>query len=64
MKTTLNIPQELIAEAMQLADSRTKTEAVRLALEMFIRQKRIEVIIAHAGSLQFSNDWEKGRHAR
>ncbi len=64
MKTTIDISSSLILEAMKLSKSRTKTEAVKLALEAFIHQRRLEWIISEAGSLEFSDHWEKERHAR
>jgi len=64
MKTTLNLSKQLLDEAVRLANARTKTQVVTLALEEFIRRRKIERIIGESGSLQFSDEWEKARHAR
>ena len=64
MKTTLNIPDVLITEAMQSTGMRTKTETIRLALEELIQRKRTEKIMASAGTLTFSADWDNARHGR
>jgi Arc/MetJ family transcription regulator len=64
MKTTLNIPEDLIRRAMELARHRTKTETVIVALQEYVRQKKIEKILEHQGKLQFEDTWEKSRHAR
>ena len=64
MKTTLNIPENLIKKAMLLAKHKTKTETVVVALEEYIRKKRIERILAKEGKLDFEDIWEKSRHAR
>ena len=64
MKTTLNIPENLIDTAMSLSKNRTKTETVIQALKEYIRIKKIEHILAHEGMLQFENTWEQSRHAR
>jgi hypothetical protein len=64
MKTTLNIPEDLIKRAMSLAKHRTKTETVIVALQEYVRQKKIEKIFEHQGKLQFEDTWEKSRHAR
>jgi hypothetical protein len=64
MKTTLNIPEDLIKKAMSLAKHRTKTETVIVALQEYVRQKKIEKIMQHQGKLQFEDTWEKSRHAR
>ncbi len=64
MKTTLNIPDELIKKAMALSKHRTKTETVIVALHEYIRLKKIERILARQGELEFDDTWEKSRHAR
>lgn len=63
MKTTLNIPDELIEKARLASGKRTKTETVVTALEELIRKKKLENVLDKAGKLDF-DDWEKGRHAR
>ena len=42
MRTTLDIPETLINEALKITQSRTKTELIKLALENII-QKRIGI---------------------
>jgi len=64
MKTTLNIPEDLIRKAMSLAKHRTKTEAIVVALQEYIRQKKVEKILEHQGKLEFNDSWEKSRHGR
>ncbi len=64
MKTTLHLPEQLLEEAMQVTKCSTKSETVRVALEELIRHKRLEQVISSAGTLSFSTDWDKARHAR
>jgi len=64
MKTTLNIPEDLIKKAMSLSKHRTKTETVVVALQEYIRQKKIAEILGQEGKLQFEETWEESRHAR
>ena len=64
MKTTLNIPKELIEEAMKLSNKNTKTEIIITSLKEYIRQRRLDKIINEAGKLDFSDDWERLRHER
>lgn len=64
MKTTLNIPDDLVQKTMKLSKSKTKTDAIVIALEEYIRRKKLEDIINMEGKLQFSSDWEKARHER
>ncbi len=64
MKTTLNISEELLDEAVKLTGVRTKTEAVTRALKDLVRRQKVERLIRQTGKLQFSDDWEKARHER
>ena len=64
MKTTLNIPDDLIKEAMLASKSRTKTEAVITGLRELVRQRKIARVLSSAGKLEFSDKWEQARHGR
>ena len=64
MKTTLDIPDELMKEAMTVSKSRTKKDAVITGLRELIRQRKIERVLASAGKLEFSDTWERARHGR
>ncbi|MBI3359436.1 MAG: type II toxin-antitoxin system VapB family antitoxin [Nitrospirae bacterium] len=64
MKTTLNVSEVLLKQAMDLTMLATKTETVQFALEAIVRQKTLEKIILAAGSLKFSEDWNNARHGR
>lgn len=64
MKTTLNIPDELIKEAMTTSKSKTKTDVVIAGLKELIRKKKIERVLSSAGKLEFSDRWYKARHER
>jgi hypothetical protein len=64
MKTTLNIPEDLIKTAMSLSEHRTKTKTVIVALQEYIRQRKVLKILEHEGELQFDDTWERSRHAR
>jgi hypothetical protein len=64
MKTTLNIPKELIEGAMKISNKNTKTETIIASLKEYIRQRRLDEIINEAGKLDFSDDWERLRHER
>ncbi len=64
MKTILDIPDELLNEAMKLSHSKTKKESVIIALEEYIRKKRIVEAFEMEGKLKFKKDWERFRHER
>jgi len=45
MRTTLDIPQDLIERVMSITEAKTKSEAIRIALQRLIEhQKRIKLI--------------------
>lgn len=64
MKTTLNLPDELVETAMKLSGRKTKTEIVVIAMEEYIRRRKLEQIIGLEGKLSFSDDGDKARHER
>lgn len=49
MKTTLDLPEELLEEARRLAGARTKREAIIRALESFVAARRRENLLAMLG---------------
>ena len=51
MKTTLDLPPKLIDEAMRAGNCRTKTAAIVLALEQFIRVEKLARLRAMRGSM-------------
>ena len=52
MKTTIDIPEELLSEAMANLKASTKREAVVAALEEFNRRRRAEKVIAMFGTFK------------
>lgn len=64
MRTTLQLPIELIEKASRLADAKTKTETIIIALKDYIRRKQMEKLMKSAGSLNIKSAWKKMRHGR
>jgi Arc/MetJ family transcription regulator len=57
MKTTIDIPEKTLADAMRFTGAKTKREAVVKVLEEFNRQHLVKDLIASFGTLDFaSND--------
>jgi Arc/MetJ family transcription regulator len=50
MKTTVDIPDKELADAMRFTRARTKREAIVGAIEDFNRRKRMAELIKHAGT--------------
>lgn len=49
MKTTIDIPEKLLLEAMRVAGATTKREAVLRALEDFNRRNRLRKLVGRLG---------------
>ena len=52
MRTTLDLPADLLAEACRLSGARTKTQAIIWGLEELSRRKRIERLMGLRGKLK------------
>lgn len=64
MRTTLNIPAELVDEALRLLGFKSKTDAVILALRELIRQRRIEQLKALSGHIKLDIDIDASRRRK
>ncbi len=64
MRTTLQLPEELLQKAARLAKARTKTETIIVALKDFIRRKQMMRLMDAAGTLPLRSTWKKMRHGR
>jgi len=52
MKTTVDIPDELLKEAMKYSRAATKREAVVTALEDYTRRQRQAAFVKHLGTFK------------
>jgi len=58
MRTTLNIDDEILKMVQEETGARTKTQAVRQALQDYVRRSQIEKLIGLQGKVRFSSDWK------
>ena len=56
MRTTLDLPEELLAEAMQKARIKTKTKVIIRALEELIRKETISDLKKFKGKVDLDID--------
>ena len=56
MRTTLDLPETLIEEAMTLTNSQTKTEVIKTALVSLIQKEKIKDIKNFYGKLDLGID--------
>ncbi len=58
MKTTIDIPDKALADAMRYTGAKTKREAVVKALEGFNRRQRVEDLVASFGTWDIATNDE------
>jgi len=56
MRTTLDIPEDLIEEAMRITRARTKTELIKLALTNIVDQDKRNRLMHYHGKLSLDID--------
>ena len=59
MRATLNIPDDLIAEAQKATGEKSKTKAITTAIQEFIRQRKLKDLLALRGKIKIDYDWKK-----
>jgi Arc/MetJ family transcription regulator len=64
MRTTLDIPENLIAEAMQLTSIKTKTALIIRALEELVRKNKIAEIKKYKGRINLDVDLDVLRNRK
>ena len=66
MRTTLDLPENLVAEAMKATDIKTKTKVIITALEQLITKTKISEIKKYKGQVDLSIDLDelRGRKCR
>lgn len=62
MKTTLNLPDELINEAMQTLNMKTKSEVVIYALRDLLRRKKVASLRNYKGQVDLDIDLDTLRN--
>lgn len=50
MKTTVDIPESDLADAMRFTQAKTKREAIVAAIQDFNRRRRMAELVKHAGT--------------
>ena len=64
MKTSMNIPKELVEEAKKLGNTTTQTQAVILALHEFVQKRKAQKLTELKGTLANDYDYKKQRKKR
>jgi len=59
MRVTLNIPDVLIKELLGVAEEKSRSGAIRLAIKDFIRRKKKERLFSFSSQMRIDLDWEE-----
>lgn len=61
MRTTLDLPEPLLLEAMKLSKSGTKTQTIILALEELVKRSKVQELKSFKGKLNLELDLNSTR---
>ncbi len=61
MRTTLDLPEDLVVEAMKVSDIKTKTKVIITALEQLIKKSKISGIKKYKGQIDLDVDLDELR---
>ncbi|MBK6327541.1 MAG: type II toxin-antitoxin system VapB family antitoxin [Chloroflexi bacterium] len=61
MRTTLDLPEELLEKAMQVSNTNTKTKVIILALEELVRKSTIADLKQYKGAVDLEIDLDQLR---
>ena len=61
MRTTLNLDDEALAGALQMAPGKTKTEIINEALREFARRRQLRGLLKFEGKLRWEGDLDRLR---
>lgn len=64
MRTTLNVPEDLMEEALRVTRFRSKTDVVIYSLKELIRRKRLEELKELKGKVDVRVDLQRSRRRR
>ncbi|MDR4503589.1 MAG: type II toxin-antitoxin system VapB family antitoxin [Candidatus Scalindua sp.] len=59
MRTTLNIDDLLMKRLLEVTHETSKTRAITIAIEEFLKKKQIKKILSYQGTLDIENNWQQ-----
>jgi Arc/MetJ family transcription regulator len=62
MRTTLDLPEELLQEAMHLTHVKTKTDVIKIALENLVQKEKIKELKNYFGKINLDIDLDSIRN--
>ncbi len=64
MRTTLNVDDEALAEAMKVSPGKTKTDIINEALKEYARRRRLQGFLQFQGKAPWQGDLDELRGRR
>ena len=64
MRTTIDVPEQLMPEAQRLNGTKTRTSTLVLALQRLIDAKRVDDLRSLRGKLKLDIDLDRSRRLR
>ncbi len=58
MRTTLNIDDLLMEKLLETTRQKSKTKAITIAIEDYLKKARIKKILSYQGKLDIENNWQ------
>ncbi len=58
MRTTMNVDDALLENVMLLTHAESRAEAIRIALQEYIRLQRKQQVLALRGKLDIEDNWQ------
>ncbi|MCA9896816.1 MAG: type II toxin-antitoxin system VapB family antitoxin [Anaerolineales bacterium] len=62
MRTTLDLPEALLVEAMEITQTKTKTSVIILALEELVRKAKISELKQYKGKIDLNINLDELRN--
>ncbi|HEY5498272.1 MAG TPA: type II toxin-antitoxin system VapB family antitoxin [Syntrophales bacterium] len=59
MRATLNIPDDLVSEVQKISREKSKTRAIVMAMEAYVRDQKMAELRALRGKMTMDYDWQK-----
>ncbi len=63
MRATLNIPDNLILEVQKISKEKSKTRAIVIAMEAYVRGMKMAELRALKGIMPLEYDWQREEEA-
>ncbi len=63
MRATLNIPDDLILEVQKISKEKSKTRAIVIAMEAYVRNMKMAELRALKGNMPLEYDWQMEEEA-